>query len=82
MNHNIKIAVFWDVVPCCLADVDQRFSRAYYFHNQSDEAVSSSETSVNICQTALSEDSHIHTLRRENLKSHALYFVTKLSFVA
>jgi hypothetical protein len=37
------------------------------------EAVSTSETSVNIYQTAgrnIPEDSHLHTRRRENLKSH------------
>jgi hypothetical protein len=37
------------------------------------EAVSSSETSVNIYQTTrhnIPEDSHLHIRRRENLKSH------------
>jgi hypothetical protein len=37
------------------------------------EAVSSSETSVNIYQTTrrnIPEDSHLHARRRENLKSH------------
>jgi hypothetical protein len=37
------------------------------------EAVSSSETSVNICQTTrrnIPEDCHLHIRRRENLKSH------------
>jgi hypothetical protein len=37
------------------------------------EAVSTSETSVNIYQTKwhnIPEDSHIHTRRRENLKFH------------
>jgi hypothetical protein len=36
-------------------------------------AASTSETPVNSCQTTQSnnpEDSHIHTHRRENLKSH------------
>jgi hypothetical protein len=39
------------------------------------EAVSTSETSVNFYQTArrnIPEDSHLHTRRRENLKSHQL----------
>jgi hypothetical protein len=52
------------------------------------EAVSSSETSVNIYQTTrrdFPEDSHLHTRRRENLKSHLIYTVivrgkTKLIF--
>jgi hypothetical protein len=37
------------------------------------EAVSTSETSVNIYQTTrriIPEDKHLHTRRRENLKSH------------
>jgi hypothetical protein len=37
------------------------------------EAASTSETSVNFCQTTRRnnpEDSHLHTRRRENLKFH------------
>jgi hypothetical protein len=37
------------------------------------EAVNFSETSVNICQATrrnIPEDSHLHTRRLENLKSH------------
>jgi hypothetical protein len=37
------------------------------------EAASTSETSVNVYQTArrnIPEDSHFHTCRRENLKFH------------
>jgi hypothetical protein len=40
---------------------------------------STSETSVNFYQTARRynpEDSHLHTCRRENLKSHRILFVT------
>jgi hypothetical protein len=40
------------------------------------EAVSTSEPSVNFYQTARHNnpgDSHLHTRRRENLKSHKLY---------
>jgi hypothetical protein len=43
------------------------------------EAVSTSKTSVNIYQTArrnIPEDSHLHNLRRENLKSH----ITEIRF--
>jgi hypothetical protein len=39
------------------------------------EAASTSETSVNFCQTTRSynpEDSHLHTRRRENLKSYLI----------
>jgi hypothetical protein len=50
------MAVFWDVPPCRLADVHRRFRGAYCLHHQGDErlmmeAVSSSETLVNIYQT-------------------------------
>jgi hypothetical protein len=40
------------------------------------EAQSTSETSVNFYQTTRrnnSEDSHLHTRRRENLKSHSFF---------
>jgi hypothetical protein len=39
------------------------------------EAASTSETSVNVCQTTRrynQEDSHLHTCRRENLKFYLL----------
>jgi hypothetical protein len=42
------------------------------------EAVSTSETSVNfneITRRNIPEDRHLHTNRRENLKSHIGYFV-------
>jgi hypothetical protein len=42
------------------------------------EAVSSSETLVSIYQTSwfnIPEDSHLHTRRRENLKSHLKCFI-------
>jgi hypothetical protein len=76
------MAVFWDVVPCSLVKIVRRFRGAHCFHHQSDEslvmgAVSTSETSVNIYQTAwrsISEDSHLQTRRRKNLKSHKLPF--------
>jgi hypothetical protein len=41
------------------------------------EAASTSETSVNFCHTTRrnnSEDSHLHTRRRENLKSNFTVF--------
>jgi hypothetical protein len=45
------------------------------------EAASTSETSVNFCQTTRRnnpEVSHLHTRRRENLKSHTFRFVRPL----
>jgi membrane-bound lytic murein transglycosylase MltF len=47
------------------------------------EAVRSSETSVNFYQTTrrnIPEDSHLHTRRRENLKSH-YYFIYRFKLV-
>jgi hypothetical protein len=43
------------------------------------EAARTSEASVNFYQNARRnnlEDSHLHTRRRENLKSHYIYFTT------
>jgi hypothetical protein len=56
------MAVFWVAVPWSLVEVYRCFRGTCYLHHQCDEAASTSETSV--------EDSHLHTRRRENLKSH------------
>jgi hypothetical protein len=49
----MKIAVFWDVAPRCLEDNDRCFRGTYCFQHIAlmMEAVSSSETLVNIYQT-------------------------------
>jgi hypothetical protein len=55
-----KMAVFWVVAPCSLMM----------------EAARTSETLVNYYQTTRRynpEDSHLHTHRRENLKSYNLH---------
>jgi hypothetical protein len=60
----MKMAIFWDVAPCSLAIALMM------------EAISTSETSVSQSASIyrlhgnIPEDSHIHTCRRENLKSH------------
>jgi hypothetical protein len=33
----MKMAVFWDVEPCSLVDIDHRFRRAYCLHNHTDD---------------------------------------------
>jgi hypothetical protein len=33
------MAVFWDVAPCSLVDIDRRFRGDYCFHYQGDEAL-------------------------------------------
>jgi hypothetical protein len=45
------MAVLRAVAPCSLVDIYRHFIGAYCFHNQVDEMLSSSKTSVNIYQT-------------------------------
>jgi hypothetical protein len=66
-----KKAAFWDVAACSLVEIDRRFVGALM-------AVSTSETPVNVCQTAqrnIPEGSCLHTRRLENLKSHKAHSV-------
>jgi hypothetical protein len=71
-----EVAVFWVVAPCSLVEVNRRFRGACGLHHQGDESSIplDSETSVNFYQTTRRnnpEDSlHLHTRRREKLKSH------------
>jgi hypothetical protein len=51
---SMKIAVFWVVVPCSLVEVYRRFRGACCLQHQGDRT----------------QDSHLHTCRRKNLKSH------------
>jgi hypothetical protein len=67
----MKMAVFWVVAPCSLVEVYQRFRGTFWLHHQG--AASTSEMSVNFYQTTRRnnpEDRHLHTCRREILKSH------------
>jgi hypothetical protein len=67
------MAVFWVVAPCSLIEIYQRFRRICCLNHQVDGAACTSETSVNFYQTTRCynpEDSHLHTRRRENLKSY------------
>jgi hypothetical protein len=57
------MAVFWDVVPCGVVDIDRRFGGVYCLHQLTVQAVSSSEISVSVYHTTLRnipEDSHVH----------------------
>jgi hypothetical protein len=59
------MAVFWVVAPCSLIVLIALMV----------DAASTSETSVNFYQTTLRnnpENSHLHTRRHENLKSHSV----------
>jgi hypothetical protein len=65
---------FWDIAPCSLVEIDRLLEvlTAYITVALVMEAVSSSETSFSCYLTTrrnIPEDSHIHTRRRENLKS-------------
>jgi hypothetical protein len=69
----LKLSIYED--DCSLVEVYRRFKGACCLHCQAlmMAAASTSETSVNIFQTTRRndpEDSHLHTRRRENLKSH------------
>jgi hypothetical protein len=56
-SHGVEYGVvFYDVELCSLIDIDQHFTGAFCLHHHGDntammEAVSSSETSVNIYQS-------------------------------
>jgi hypothetical protein len=69
------MAVFWFVAPCSLVKVYRRFRvlSAFIIMAMRMKAASKSEMSVNFYQTTRRNkpvDSHLHTRRRENLKSH------------
>jgi hypothetical protein len=65
------MTVFWDVAPFSLVKVYRVSDVLSAFITRTMmEAVSTSETSVNLYQTTrcnIPEDSHLHTRRRENL---------------
>jgi hypothetical protein len=75
--------VFYDVAPCSHVEVDRRFRGTYFLHHQGDvfitlmmETVGTSESSVHFNVTTQrynSEDSKLHTHRREKLKSQIIY---------
>jgi hypothetical protein len=79
----LKIAVFWVVAQYSLekfTDVSEVLVASIIRAMM--EAASTSETSVNFYQTTRRnnpEDSHLHTRRRENLKSHvSVSFICRL----
>jgi hypothetical protein len=60
-----KITVFRDVAQCSLVEVHRRFRGAYCLHHQGDRPDQTTRRNI-------PEDSHLHTRRRENLKSHLI----------
>jgi hypothetical protein len=79
-----KTTVFWSVMPYRLVEVHRHFKGACCLHHQGalmTEAASNCETSTNFYQTTWgnnSKYSHLHTGRRENLKSHFLHVTSTL----
>jgi hypothetical protein len=75
VKRNKKMAALWVVGPCSLVEFCRRFKPAFCLH-QGDKVIESasfSETSVIFNQSTRRnkpKDSHLHTRRRENLKSH------------
>jgi hypothetical protein len=66
--------IFWGAAPYSLIEIDWRFRGAYNLHRRPDRD-STSEASINIYETRQhksTKDGHIHTRRRENLKSHRM----------
>jgi hypothetical protein len=74
------MAVLLIVTPCSVVEVCRRFRGACCLHRQVDtitEAANASETSVSFYETSRRynpEDSHLHTHRRENLKSCRMHY--------
>jgi hypothetical protein len=69
------MAVSWVVVPCSLLKLTGVSEISAAAIIRAKEAAGSSETLVNSHQSTWRnnpEDSHLHTRRRENLKSHRL----------
>jgi hypothetical protein len=52
-NYNPKITASWDIVPCCLVEVDRRFRGASYLHHQSKRPSTSTRLQGVITQTAV-----------------------------
>jgi hypothetical protein len=71
----MKMADFWDAAPCSLVETDVSEALAVSIIRAMMEAVRTSETSVNFYQSTrrnIPEEIHLHTRRRENLKSRKL----------
>jgi hypothetical protein len=80
----MKVTVFWVVAQCSLVEIDHvsEALTAFVIIDLMTEALSISETSVNFYQTTWRnnpKDSHLHTRRRGNLKSHGINLVTKIN---
>jgi hypothetical protein len=71
-----KMIAFWNVALCSLVDISEEITASII---SAMEAITSSETSINIYQTAcrnIPEGSRLHT-RRENVKSHIFFSILR-----
>jgi hypothetical protein len=72
----VKMSVSWIVAPCSLVEVYRRFRGIFWIHHQGGLIDGSRKCFWNVSKllpdhTALQlEDSHLHSRRRENLKSY------------
>jgi hypothetical protein len=58
----MKMTVFWDVASCSLTEINRRFRNASSFFALVLEAVSTSETLINFCETMwcnIPKDGHL-----------------------
>jgi hypothetical protein len=59
IGKNLKMIAFWDIPLCTVIEVNRRFRGAYCVHQQGETT-----------RRYIAEGYHLHTRRRENLKSH------------
>jgi hypothetical protein len=71
----LKMTVFWDIAPCSFVEVGRRFRGAYCFNRRPDCGGSKDLWNVGKLYENtwwyIPNDSHLHTRRCENLKSHS-----------
>jgi len=85
----IRVTAFWDRAPCSLVEVDRRFIKIERRStpNRLHGAISRGMHLWNVglvnetTRRYMPERSHLHTRRRENLKSHTLIQFTSYHFI-
>jgi hypothetical protein len=75
----LKMTDFWDVAPCSLVEIYQRFRGAYCLHYEGNED-SKELWNVGHFLRDYAENSHLHARRRENLKPHRVLCYVKTLF--
>jgi hypothetical protein len=74
-----NLTVFWNIMPCSLIDVYQRFGEICFLHlnlNLKMEAAGDAEILVNIYSNTrrnILEDTNLHSHGCHNLKSHEMW---------